>query len=120
PGGWRGHGRSADGAAHVSFVVRAQRVHPARSRHNRMIARVLIVVTIFSATAAASGWLSRPEPEIARVPLADLAASIDGCSSRELPLETKVLDTLGLDDHVNRVYERSVSPPVSLYIGFYK
>lgn len=85
-----------------------------------MIARVLIVVTIFSATAAASEWLSRPEPQIARVPLAELADSIEGWSSTDLPLETKVLDTLGLDDHVSRVYERSGSPPVSLYIGFYK
>jgi EpsI family protein len=85
-----------------------------------MIARVLIVITIFSATALASEWLSRPEPLIAREPLANLAQSLDGWSGTELPLDAKVLDTLGLDDHLSRVYERAGNPPVSLYIGFYK
>ena len=85
-----------------------------------MIARVLIVITIFTATTTAAGWLSRPEPQIARQALIDLERSIDGKTASEVALDRKVIETLGLDDHVNRVYERAGTTPVSLYIGFYR
>ena len=84
-----------------------------------MIARVLVVIGIFSATTAGAEWLSRPEPEIVREPLERLATSMHGWSGRDVALEPKVIETLGLNDHVNRVYERAGQPPVSLYIGFY-
>ncbi len=84
-----------------------------------MTSRVLAVIGILTATGAGAEWLSRPEPEIVRAPLSQLSKSFESWRGTEFPLDGKVLRTLGVDDHLSRVYERPGMPPVSLYIGFY-
>jgi EpsI family protein len=82
--------------------------------------RLVVVIVILAVTNAGAAWFSRPEAHIARVPLAALPTAIADWKSSELPLDPKVLRTLGVDDHLSRVYQRRQAPPASVYIGFYR
>jgi EpsI family protein len=79
---------------------------------------VAIIITL-TTTGAGVRWVSRPEALLHRTPLSDLSAHIGDWSGRDDPLEPKVVDALGVNDHVNRTYMAAAMPPVSLYIGFY-
>ena len=46
--------------------------------------------------------------------------AIGAWDGRELPIEQRLLDAVGVDDHVSRAYLDHQNPPVLLYIGYYK
>lgn len=85
-----------------------------------MTPRIAVVVVILTLTNVGATWFSRPEREIPRVPLAALPRAIGDWKGVEAPLDAKVLGTLGVDDHLSRVYQRANAAPASLYIGFYR
>lgn len=87
-----------------------------------MIARIVLIAVTLGATAAGARWFSRPEADVQRAPLATLNEHIGPWHGSDEPLEPKVLETLGVDDLVNRVYvsDDLKRSSLSLYIGFYK
>lgn len=84
-----------------------------------MTARILCVIAALGVTGAANAWVTRPEPQIERDPLATLTRTINARQGVDQPLDRKVVEVLGVDDLVNRTYFGSAGAPVSLYIGFY-
>jgi EpsI family protein len=86
-----------------------------------MIPRIAILSVVMLATAA---YLAG-SPTVVRIPeramLASLPTAIGGWSGRDVPpLSQAVLDVLGADDYVNRVYSRSDFGAAGLYIGYYR
>jgi EpsI family protein len=55
-----------------------------------------------------------PVPRLAQIPL-----RVGVWAGQDTPIEQAVLDALGLDDHINRTYQRPAGPPVTLYVGYY-
>jgi len=52
-------------------------------------------------------------------PLRDFPPAIDVWQSRDLPYEPEVVEAIGADDYINRIYSGG-TPPIELYIGYYK
>jgi EpsI family protein len=57
-------------------------------------------------------------PEAHR-PLNEFPATIDLLHSEDLPYAPEVVEAIGADDYINRVYSGN-APPIELYIGYYK
>src|ERR1700681_3488246 len=64
---------------------------------------------------------SIPSPNIpeAHRPLREFPAAIDLWHSKDHPYKPDVVEAIGEDDYVNRVYSGG-TPPIALYIGYYK
>lgn len=64
---------------------------------------------------------SIPSPNIPEVhrPLRDFPTAVALWHSEDLPYEAEVVEAIGADDYINRVYS-GVTPPIELYIGYYK
>jgi EpsI family protein len=64
---------------------------------------------------------SIPPPNIpeAHRPLRDFPAAVALWHSRNLPYDAEVVEAIGADDYINRVYSGG-TPPIELYIGYYK
>ena len=84
-----------------------------------MTRRLLISALTLAVGAVFIGWVSRTEARVAREPLAQLPLQIGEWRGRDYPeFEAKVLDVLGVDDHIHRLYGRWKTG-ASLYIGYY-
>jgi EpsI family protein len=53
-------------------------------------------------------------------PLSSLPLSLGQWHGVEAPLEQSMIEALGVDDYVNRIYKGEDGEPVDLYIGYYK
>jgi len=54
-----------------------------------------------------------------RRPLSEFPSSIGVSQSEDRPFEKQVVQAIGADDYINRVYV-SNAPPIELYVGYYK
>jgi EpsI family protein len=85
-----------------------------------MLTRALIVVALLMAAAAYASRSSSAEALVARDALADLPMTIeDWRGQTAAPFHDDILAKLGVDDYINRYYERSGMPPVAVYVGYY-
>jgi EpsI family protein len=85
-----------------------------------MIARALIVAAMIAAAGVYARTAGSAEVEVARDPLHRLPLQLDGWTGREAaPLADDVVNQLGVDEYVNRVYARAGAGPVGLYVGYY-
>lgn len=85
-----------------------------------MIARALVVLGF---VVAAGTYAARPRAEgpVERTPLHELPGAIGGWSGHDAePFADDVVAQLGVDDYVNRSYQRpGHEAPVALYVGYY-
>jgi len=86
-----------------------------------MTKRLLVLALVFGLTAGYVAYAMEPEP----VPLRQTFAAMDTNAGRwrmsSAPkLDPKILDVLGVDDYVNRIYRGSRDEAVSLYVGYYQ
>jgi EpsI family protein len=85
-----------------------------------MITRLLILTTLFISASTYLVVASQREPEVPRQVLAEVPLRIDDWRAREAsPLDNRVVQMLGVDDFVNRIY-LGPEAAAGLYIGFYK
>src|SRR5436190_23813831 len=84
-----------------------------------MAARILILTLCFLSASAYIAKASKTEPVFARQPLARIPLKIANWEGRDLGIDDRVLDVLGVDDYLNRLY---ISPAgtIGLYAGFYQ
>jgi EpsI family protein len=83
--------------------------------------RIVILSLIMIVAAAAISYASRPKIMPIRQSLEGLPMWLADWEGRRSPeMDQKKLDVLGVDDYISRVYYRSNSIPVSLYIGYYE
>jgi EpsI family protein len=79
-----------------------------------VVSALIVVVGIYGTRVAGS------ERPVTRAELSSLPRDIAGWTApTDTALDDEVLEVLGVDDYVNRLYMRSGQPPVSLYIGYY-
>src|SRR5947209_7067166 len=80
----------------------------------------MVAVLFFSTVALYS--VSHGEPVMPSHPLARLPMNMGTWSGQELPIEQRLIDAVGVDDHVSRVYFSNADhdAPTLLYIGYYK
>lgn len=88
------------------------------------MARLLIVAALLVGTAAYLRAASRPEQPPAREALTRLPMAFGSFAGSAAPgLDNEVLDILGVDDYVTRIYrDTSVAgtlAPIGLYVGYY-
>ena len=84
-----------------------------------MFARAVIVTVLIVATGIAVQHAAVREPHVPRTVLRELPLQIDGWRGYDAaPFADDVVATLGVDEYVNRKYERE-GRPVSVYIGYY-
>jgi len=83
--------------------------------------RIAILSLVMLAAAATILYASRPEIIPVRQPLSGLPLRLDEWEGRRLADSSqKIVDKLGVDDHINMNYSRPNSPSVSLYIGYFQ
>ena len=64
--------------------------------------------------------LSHGEPTLPAHPLSAIPTTVDGYVSRDLGLENRIVDALGVTDFVSRAYMLPGQPYIGLYVGFYR
>lgn len=82
--------------------------------------RFWVVVLLLGSSAAALRSLSHGEKVVPARALSAFPIDLDGWSGQELPLPENVVDAVGVDDYLNRVYASADGTPVLLYIGYYQ
>jgi EpsI family protein len=79
-----------------------------------VLAAVIVAVGVYGSRVAGS------ERPVAREPLAALPIEVGAWhAAGDMPIDDESLGVLGVDDYLNRLYERPSVAPVSLYIGYY-
>jgi EpsI family protein len=84
-----------------------------------MTPRILILIFCFGAASAYIAKASQMEPTLAREPFSHLPMQIGNWKGQDVGLDERVLNVLGVDDYVSRVYAAN-SMSIGLYAGFYK
>jgi EpsI family protein len=85
-----------------------------------MVARILVLSICFLSASAFVARVSKTESVPIRLPLAGIPKTIGKWQGEDTAaLDTKVLNTLGVDDYLSRVYTAGNSY-IGLYIGFYE
>jgi EpsI family protein len=86
-----------------------------------MINRALVVVALMIATIGLLARAERMEDVPIREALAFLPMQIDDWRGVRSPdFDKKILDVLGVDDYVTRVYYRPGQSGLGLYVGYYQ
>ena len=84
-----------------------------------MFTRTVIVCLLLVGTGAAVQRAAVREPRVSRASLAEMPFQIAEWRGYDAaPLADDVVATLGVDDYINRKYERA-GTPVALYVGYY-
>ncbi len=83
--------------------------------------RALVLTLCLVASAVTIGRASKSEPVPPRSPLGQLPMAFGGfAGGRAVDLDPAVLQVLGVDDHINRVYRPDGTRiPIGLYVGYY-
>lgn len=83
-------------------------------------ARLLVIALCLFGAAALAARGARPEITPLREPLAGIPRAIGTWTGQDAPVFTDaVLEQLGVDEYVNRVYVQA-GVPLSLYVGYYR
>jgi EpsI family protein len=85
-----------------------------------MLLRALAVAASLLLATAVIGHASHVGAALPRAELSALPMRVDGWSGHTAPpFEREVMEVLGADEYVHRVYRDPNHNPVSLYVGFY-
>lgn len=83
--------------------------------------RLLALAGMFLVSAAALGRARVDDRVPSREPLRDFPMRIGGWTGQASPgFDTRVLEILGADEYITRVYRNASAAPVDLYIGYYE
>lgn len=86
-----------------------------------MKTRIILLCLTLLAAAAVISYASRPEVVPIRQSLSSLPMRIGYWDGREAGgLDSNVLDVLGVDDYISRIYYNQENVPAGLYIGYYQ
>ncbi len=76
-------------------------------------AALLVGATVFLHT------LSHGEAVVPRAPLRELPYTLGSWTGQEQPLESRIVQAVGVSDYANRLFFNQLDPPVQLYVGYY-
>jgi EpsI family protein len=81
--------------------------------------RFLITAGILLAAIVLLQTISHGEAVVHRQPLRDLPYALGAWTGEPLPVQTQIVQAVGVTDYINRYYSRSSGFPVQLYVGYY-
>jgi EpsI family protein len=81
--------------------------------------RPLVVALILVGGIFATHRIPLPNIPEAHQPLSEFPAAFAMWHGEDFPYEPDVVEAIGADDYINRLYSGS-TPPIELYIGYYK
>jgi EpsI family protein len=85
-----------------------------------MIARAAVVIVLLLGTAAYAARTTGAESVVDREGLALLPFDLGNWTGRDsTPFGDDIINQLGVDDHINRIYASPDAVPVGLYVGYY-
>ncbi len=64
--------------------------------------------------------VSHGEPTALRTPLRQLPAALANWQGQDQPLELRIVEALGVNDYLNRIYADRSGHSVGLYVGYYQ
>jgi EpsI family protein len=76
-------------------------------------AGLLIGATVFLHT------MSHGEAVVPRAPLRELPSILGSWIGKEQPLDSRIVQAVGVSDYSNRLFFNQLEPPVQLYVGYY-
>jgi len=76
-------------------------------------AGLLIGATVFLHT------MSHGEAVVPRAPLRELPYIFGSWMGKEQPLDSRIVQAVGVSDYSNRLFFNQLEPPVQLYVGYY-
>src|SRR5436309_2967924 len=82
--------------------------------------RFWVAVGLLFGAAVLLHAVSHGEPPADAHPLVRFPAAFGNWQSRDLPLDKEIIEAVGVDDYVSRIYSQPAQAPVLLYIGYYK
>jgi EpsI family protein len=82
--------------------------------------RYWLAVTLLSTALLISPLLPGGEKAPTSKPLALFPPVIGSWQGRDVPLEPRIVESLALDDHLNRLYESNSGEELILYVGYYR
>jgi EpsI family protein len=83
--------------------------------------RAVVVLLCIGSAAGVLARNARSEAVPPRESLAGFPMTLDAWQGQPLPdFEKKILDVLGVDEYVNRMYAAPGEQPVALYVGYYQ
>jgi EpsI family protein len=86
-----------------------------------MLARAAVLFVCFVLAAAVIGRASQSEQIPVRKPLDQFPMRVGEWEARQLPpFDDEILEVLGVDDYLTRVYRAGPQSEVGLYIGYYR
>jgi EpsI family protein len=86
-----------------------------------MVGRALVLFFFLMISAGLVARADRAEPVPPRQKLEQFPMTLDGWQgAKELPFTKNVLDALGVDDYLTRIYFTPQKEGVGLYIGYYQ
>ena len=81
--------------------------------------RVLLTAGMLVAALVMLHGLSHGEQMAARQPLRELPLALDHWQGEERAVEQRLVEAVGVDDYVNRIYTNGSGEPLGLYLGYY-
>jgi EpsI family protein len=88
--------------------------------HDPIQRRLWVTVSLLGVAFLLLQGLSHGERRAPRHPLRDLPMVLGDWQGLERPLEERIVEAVGVDDYVNRLYRDSGGFPLALYIGYYE
>jgi EpsI family protein len=86
-----------------------------------MVGRILVIASLLVATRLVVDARGAADTAVRHEPLAQLPLNIDGWKGRTAaPFADDIVNALGVNDYVNRVYAAPGGAPVGLYVGYYE
>lgn len=84
-------------------------------------ARLVLLAVLLAGTAAYLGAASRPERPPTRHKLLEFPMTLGEWQGQRAPdLEADVIQVLGVDDYLSRIYSLNGEPILSVYVGYYE
>lgn len=84
------------------------------------IVRFWIMIMVLLGASIGLRHLSHGEAAPLAAPLSNFPVQWESWHGRDVPIEPRIIQALGVSDYMNRLYEASPSPPIFLYVGYFK
>ena len=82
-------------------------------------ARAWITAALLAGSTLLVHGVSHGERKVLHAPLQSFPLALDSWQGQNIPLDPRIIEAVGVDDYLNRVYVDDHGNLISLYIGYY-
>lgn len=81
--------------------------------------RLLLAIGVLAGGVVLLHTVTRAERQPLHQPLGRFPLVLDGWQGTEAPMDARIVEAVGVDDYLSRIYKDPSGNPVQLYIGYY-